>query len=327
MRFLVTGASGFIGSHVVELLLASGLEVVCPVRNPSALGHLEGIRAEVVSLESIEDVAESGAGFDYVIHLAGATRAPDYESYRRANVDWTRRLLQAFCSPNLKVPLKRFLLVSSQAASGPSPPDGTPARESDPPRPVSPYGRSKLEAEEATMSFGESIPVTIVRPPTVFGPRDADVLGVFRSAQFRLAPCLAGPDRLVSMIYVEDLAEGILRAALSHAARGQIYFLANVAPVIWREFALEVARILGYRAVCFPIPLALAKAMALTGDLISKVSNAKPVFRSEKFEEMKQIAWVCSTEKALTELNWQPCTPLEKAVKTTAAWYRKRGWM
>ena len=177
------------------------------------------------------------------------------------------------------------------------------------------------------MSFEERIPVTIVRPPTVFGPRDADVLGVFRSAQFRLAPCLAGPDRLVSMIYVEDLAEGILRAALSPLAQGQIYFLANAAPVVWREFALEVARILGYRAVCLPIPLAVGKAMALTGDLISKVSNANPVFRSEKFEEMKQLAWVCSTEKATKELSWQPSTPLEEAVKTTAAWYRKHGWM
>lgn len=312
---------------MVELLLASGHEVVCPVRNPAARGHLQGITAEAIPLESIEDVAERDPGFDYVIHLAAATRAPNYGAYWRANVDWTRRLLRAFCSPNLQASLKRFLLVSSQAASGPSLADGTPVRETDPPRPVSLYGRSKLEAEEVAMSFRERIPVTIVRPPTVFGPRDKDVLGVFRSARFRVAPCLAGLDRLVSMIYVEDLAEGILRAALSPAAKGQIYFLANVAPVIWREFALEVARILGYRAVSLPIPLAVAKAMALTGDLISKVSNAKPVFRSEKFEEMKQIAWVCSTEKALAELDWQPCTPLDKAVQKTAAWYRKRGWL
>lgn len=327
MRFLVTGATGFIGSHMAELLLARGWEVVCPVRNTALLRNLAGFRAEIVPLASIEEQVRKGPGIDYVIHIAGATRAPDYETYKYANVEFTRRLLDLFTNTESDRTLKRFVLISSQAASGPSADDGSPTCESDVPRPISLYGRSKLEAEELVHSFGMTVPVTIVRPPTVFGPRDVDVLGVFRSARFRIAPFLAGPDRLVSIVYVGDLVEGILQATLSPAAQGQTYFMANPRPVVWREFALQVARVLKYRAYPLPIPLGLTKLISLAGDSVMRWTGNTPLFRSEKLEEMKRIAWVCSAEKALKELNWQAGTPLEDDIHATATWYRNHGWI
>lgn len=327
MRCLVTGATGFIGSHLVELLLANGWQVVCPVRDSSALRHLQGISAEVIPMGAIAHHILNGPGFDYVFHVAGATRARTYREYQAANVRYTWVLLKQLADRRARRRLQRFVLMSSQAAAGPSPDDGTPVTESDDPRPLSLYGRSKLEAEVVAASFRDKIPLTIIRPPTVFGPRDADVLGVFKSACFRITAYLAGPDRLVSIIYVEDLIRGILHAALSPEAVGGTYFLANPEPVVWRQFALDVADVLGCKVVSLPVPLRVMQAVALCGDVICKVSNSPPLFRSEKLEEMMQIAWVCSPEKARRELGWQPGTPLREAIGKTAEWYRANGWI
>jgi nucleoside-diphosphate-sugar epimerase len=327
LRALVTGATGFIGSHMAEALVGKGWEVVCPVRDVSKLRHLSGIQAHAVPLSGLSSEIGKGPGFDYVIHLAGATRARDYRGYREANVDSTRRLLGLFSEPAANSRLKKFVLVSSQAACGPSPDDGTPVTESDPLCPVSLYGRSKREAEEVALSFSDRVPVTVIRPPTVFGPRDTDVLAVFKCTRYRLAPCLAGPDRMISMIYVEDLVEGILTAAQASKAEGQVYFLANSQPVVWREFVLQVATIAGCRAITLRVPLFVMRLAALAGDLLGKVRETPSLFRSEKLEEMKQIAWVCSPEKAYRELQWRPQTPLPAAIEKTLVWYREHRWI
>jgi len=327
VKALVTGATGFIGSHMTQALLKRGWEVVCPVRDLSSLRHLRGIPARIIPLTQVGSELGKDRGFDYVIHLAGATRARDYAGYRRANVESTRLLLEYLSKPAANSSLKRFVLVSSQAACGPSPDDGTPITESDPLCPVSLYGRSKREAEEVALSFKEQVPITIIRPPAVFGPGDADVLSVFKCARYRLAPCLAGRDRMVSLIYVEDLVDGIITAALTLKSRGEIYFLANPEPVVWRKFVLEVARVAGYRAVTLRVPLFLMYVAALTGDLVGKVRKIPPLIRSEKLEEMKQVAWVCSSEKARRDLRWRAGTPLEVAIEKTLEWYRQHAWI
>jgi nucleoside-diphosphate-sugar epimerase len=236
-------------------------------------------------------------------------------------------LLELFSRPAANSLLKKFVLVGSQAACGPSRDDGTPVTESDPLCPVSLYGRSKREAEEVALGYSDRVPVTIVRPPTVFGPRDTDVLAVFKCTRYRLAPCLAGPDRMISIIYVEDLVEGIFTAAVASKSLGQAYFLANSQPVVWREFVLQVATIAGCRAVTFRVPLFAMRLAALAGDLLGKVRKTPPIFRSEKFEEMKQIAWVCSPEKAYRDLQWRPETPLPIAIEKTLRWYIEHRWI
>jgi nucleoside-diphosphate-sugar epimerase len=327
MRALLTGATGFIGSHMAELLVAKGWEVVCAVRTESGLRHLEGACVQLVTLDNLEDWVLHNDPVDYVIHVAAATRARNYDGYRKANVELTRGLLERLAEPRLSNALKRFVLVSSQGAAGPSPDGKMPVTESDPPHPVSLYGRSKLEAEQITLSYADLVPVTIVRPSTVFGPRDTDVLGLFRAAKFGLAPCLSGPPRLVSIIYVQDSIRGILAAATSDRSVGQTYFLANPEPVVWREFSLQVCRIMGRRGILLPLPLPLMRIVAAVGDQISKYTGFTPLFRTEKLEEIKQIAWVCSTEKAHDDLGWQAETAVPDAVRVTAEWYRAHGWI
>ncbi len=143
----------------------------------------------------------------------------------------------------------------------------------------------------------------------------------------RLAPCIAGPDRKVSIIYVEDLVDGIFTAAVGLKSLGQVYFLANTEPVIWREFVLQVALIAGCRAVTLRVPLLAMRLAALAGDLVGKVRETPPLFRSEKLAEMKQIAWVCSPEKAYRDLQWRPGTPLPVAIEKTLVWYREHRWV
>ncbi len=327
MRALVTGATGFIGSHVVEFLLAEGWEVVCPVRNPSVLRHLEGQPVHVFPIDRLAAEIKQRSDLDYVIHIAGATRATNYETYHRSNVDLTRLLLELLRSQNIKAELKRFVLVSSQAAVGPSPADGKAVAEDYPASPVSMYGRSKLEAERVAAEFMDDLPITIVRPPTVFGPRDTDVLNVFKFACYRFAPCLSGPDRLVSVIYVKDLAQGISAAARSDVAKGETYFLSNPDPVVWKEFGLQVARIMGCRAVALPVPINIMKLLALAGEFAGRLTGEPSLFRTEKFEEMKQLAWVCSPNKALRDLDWFTTTPLDHAIQETAKWYADHGWI
>jgi nucleoside-diphosphate-sugar epimerase len=326
MRFLVTGGTGFVGSHMVELLLKEGHEVVCPVRSLSALRNLADIPATIVTMDRIEETLAHGPAVDYVIHLAASTRSLDYEGYRKANVDYTRMLLQHFAVPERAQALKRFVLISSQAVAGPSN-DGAPVKESDPPRPVSLYGHSKLEAEELVASFGGRLPVTVIRPPTVFGPRDVDVLGVFRTAKFGFVTYIAGPDRLVSIVYVEDLVNGILKAALSSVARDRAYYMANPEPVVWKDFSLLIARILGCRAVAIPVPLALMRILSAGGDILGRVRGKAVLFRSEKLVEMEQLAWVCSSERAYRELQWKPRVPLDEAIRKTAQWYKDNKWL
>lgn len=311
----------------MELLLKMGWEVVCPVRNPQRLRNLERMPCRIMPYEHLTQEIEAEPAFDYAIHVAGATRAMNYAEYHEANVSETRRLLTLFANLPGECAPKRFVLVGSQAAAGPCPDREIPVTESREPRPVSLYGRSKLEAERVVLSFSDRLPVTVVRPSTVFGPRDLDVLGAFRCAKYRFSPYLAGPDRMFSIIYVEDLAAGIVAAAQANVPSGRVYFLANDAPVSWREFSLKIARLTGCRTVQLPVPLPLMRLASLIAEAVGRLTNKPQLLRAEKFEEMRQVGWVCSTEKARQELHWEPKVPLDQAILKTAQWYRKHGWI
>lgn len=328
MRCLITGGTGFVGSHVVEHAIRKGWEVLCLVRDINSVRFLKDMPVKCCSMDRLESELIESPNIDFVIHVAGATRALTYADYYKANVEYTKWLIGLLISSGATRNLARFVLVSSQAAAGPSGYNGEPVTEQDTPAPVSNYGRSKLEGETTTLSFMQRIPVTIVRPPTVFGPRDTDVFGVFRSARFRITPVVAGPDRLVSVIYVEDLAHGIVEAAIcDHVPSGEIFFLANEQPVIWREFARQIGKSLGYDPAVVPVPLSAMRLIGKAGDLIGYFTRKPALIRSEKIMEMEKLAWVCSASKARELLSWTTSTPLNIAIDKTRDWYVREGWI
>ena len=328
MRCLITGGTGFVGSHVVENAQKRGLDVICPVRDTASTRYLKDMNVKTCRLDELESELRKSPGIDYMIHVAGATRALTPKEYDDANVVFTRQLLQLLVDSGASTYIRRFVLVSSQAAAGPSTKDYDPVSEEDDPHPLSNYGRSKLQGEIAASAFYRELPITIVRPPTVFGPRDTDVFGVFKSARFRITPVLAGPDRKVSIVYVEDLADGIVTSAQStNVPSGEIFFIANEQPVIWREFAQLVGRKMGYKPLVTPVPIALMKLIGKIGDIAGKITGKPALIRSEKIMEMEQLSWVCSTSKARDMLGWTASTPLDEAVERTRDWYLRHGWL
>ena len=327
MKILVTGATGFIGSHIVEALNASGHSTVCLVRNTSSVGHLQATPTRLVPWDNLEELMHEDHCIEYVIHAAAATRARNYQQYYDANVAPTMRLIRAFRDSPNKENLKRFLLVSSQAVAGPSNAGDTPLDETSPPAPMSDYGRSKLEAEKVVWDASDTLPVTVVRPCTVFGPRDVDVLGVFRSVRWGVVPYVGGADRYVSVIFVQDLVQGIVAALFSPSSIGKTYFMANPQPVIWKRFALEIAEVTGCKALPIPVPLSLMRVVATAGDFMSYLTRRPLLLRTDKLQEMIQEAWVCSPSRALQDFGWQASTPLRTAIALTHKWYEAHGWL
>ncbi|MGC8657523.1 MAG: NAD-dependent epimerase/dehydratase family protein [Desulfomonilaceae bacterium] len=327
MRCIVTGATGFIGSHLAESLLNEGHEVLCPVRDPSKPRHLILPKANIFPIGDLEKEIRSNSNFDYVFHLAGATRALNYEDYRIANVYLTRDLLDLILKTFDLKRFKRFVFVSSQAASGPALDAQTSVSEYDPPNPVSLYGKSKLEAEEVVKEYGNSIPYVIIRPSTVFGPRDTDVLGVFKSCKYRLIPCLTGRKRQVSVVFVEDLVTGIKRAAFLSKSINQIYFIANPKPVVWRQFIADIAELMGVHPVILPMPAFFLKTVGFFTDIIGNLLGKPLLLRSEKIAEIDQWYWICSSQRAYHDLGWFPQNSLKENLKKTIDWYYQEGWI
>lgn len=326
-RCVVTGATGFVGSHLIDYLLASGADIVCPVRKQHNLKYLTNKNVTITTFEELEKEIRSKGNLDYFFHVAGATRALSYKDYYSANVELTERLLQLILRATDFKYFKRFVFISSQAVSGPAPNSITPVTESDSPNPVSWYGGSKLEAERIVQKYSDKIPIVIIRPSTVFGPRDTDVLGVFKSCKYHLAPCLTGKDRMVSVIYVEDLVDGIIEAASSHKTSRKTYFLTNQEPVVWRDFIRDVGRLMESSVVILPIPRFVLKPFGFVSDLVGRFTGVPSLFRTEKIREMDQWFWICSPEAAHRDFGWVAQNELSRSLTNTYLWYKAQGWL
>lgn len=330
MRSLVTGAAGFVGSHLVEELLRRGGEVTCLVRTTTNRRWLASLPVRYVVgdvASTPEALPDAVAGQDYVFHLAGVIKAPDAETYRRANVWGTKQLLEACLAAGQarRGAMRRVVLVSSLAAAGPAV-DRRPLREGDTCRPVSWYGQSKMEAEELGRTYGALVPLTVVRPPVVYGPRDRDGLLYFRAVACGLRPLLTA-EVLLSLVHVRDLVDGLLRAAGAPAAAGQTYYLANAEPISLADLAWRVGQAIGGRSVPVPLPPGAVWAAAALAELGAWLVGRRTIFNRDKAQELLARYWLCSPARAGAELNWQPRVPLDAGLRETAAWYRAQGWL
>ncbi len=318
---LLTGGTGFLGSHLAEALVREGSRLRCLVRPSSSYGPLQraGVELAFGRLEDAASLRRAVGGCDVVFHVAGATKVTRVEEYTRINVEGTRRLIEAAAAAASSATV---LYVSSLAACGPSR-AGVLLAEDDPLRPVSAYGRSKRDGEEAVRASG--LKWVIARPPAVYGPRDRDVLSLFKLAARRLAPRPGRHERTVSLIHVKDLCAGLIQAAEARA--GSTYFLSDPRPYAWNEVTDTIAAAVGRRVVRFPVPMFLVWSAALVSGGYGRLTGRPVIFNRDKVRELTFTHWACSSAKAARELGFQPAHDLKRRVEETAAWYRKEGWL
>lgn len=323
---LVTGANGFVGGRLCEVLLERGYAVRALVRKTSDLSRLEGVGVNLAygELNDPPSLIDAASGVDVVFHVAGKIKAPSLQEYMEANRQGTKNLLEAVCevSPDLQ----RFVYVSSLAAGGPGPTD-RPVTEDDPPRPVTPYGASKLAGEKETLAFADRLSVALVRPPAVYGPGDTQVLGFFRTVCWHLKPYFGAPTAQVRLVYVDDLVEGLILAAEHQQAIGQVFYIAEDQNRTWLELESIIAREAGVWAVPVRIPRWFVRSVATITELAYKPTRKTPALNRHKAEDFLQQNWTCSVAKAERMLGYRCRFPFEKGAAITISAYREKGWL
>ncbi|MHC4970870.1 MAG: NAD-dependent epimerase/dehydratase family protein [Planctomycetota bacterium] len=324
---LVTGGHGFLGSHLVELLLARGFSVRCLLRpdRPAAVFADSSVEVARGDLRRSEGLAEAVSGVDLVFHVAGLVTARGPAEFRSVNVEGTRRLAAAV--GRLNRTCRRFVYVSSQAAAGPSP-DGRPVPEDRPPQPLTHYGRSKLEGERVLPDALQGVAWSVVRPPAIYGPRDEGILPFFQLAALGFAAGLEGPrGRRFNLLHARDVAEGTLAAAETPAAAGRTYFLADEhgTGYGYRDVAESLERAFGRRTRRVPLPDLLLDLAGVITDEVAWLCGRRPVFGRDKAREIKARWWLCSPERAARELGWRARIPLDDGIAETARWYAEAG--
>lgn len=330
MSILITGATGFIGSLLTASLSARqqqpGEKIYCLVRRTSALTHLEKLPIALVPGDLFSDAALIPvlSEITRVIHLAGVTKARTEAEYFRGNGEATRNLLK-LCAQHAKK-LQRFVYVSSLAAAGPSA-DGHLVTEEEIPHPVSIYGRSKLAGETACQEFCRVFPLTIIRPPAVYGPREKDIYEYFKQVKLGVRLRLGWRQRQASMIHGQDLVNGILLASAHPAAAGETYFMTNPQPYDWHELGAALATAMQKKTISLTVPEFIAPVLAAFSELGARISGKPALLNFDKINELRQYYWVCSGEKARQQLDFTPALSIQQGLLQTYQWYKENGWL
>ena len=328
MKAFVTGGTGFIGSHLVEALLASGeWNVRCLVR--SKLKWLEGLDITPVrgTLFDTALICEALCDVDVVFHVGALTRAPSWDALYRENVEATLSLLNAVKTSNPgvgKVVIASSLAVIGKAATAK-------ADETTPLNPITRYGRSKAQMEAALAqedSDGKNLihelPIVIIRPPSVYGPREKDIFTFFKMVSNGLCPIIRGIGAL-SLVHVQDLVRGMLQAARSEATTGNTYFIGSDEDVTWNQLHHAVTTVLGRRALKLPIPRWLVQPAGFVSELAGRLTGRYPPMNREKASEIRSAVKACSSLKANRDFGYRQSVSLMDGVRNTLSWYQEQG--
>lgn len=327
MKVLLTGASGFVGSHILDALCAREMAVVLLLRHSSSLRfiepHMPQVEVRRGALDDPASLVAALAGVTHVIHCAGIIKARLASEFDRINALGTRHLVEAVNSRAGSV--VRLVHLSSMAAGGP----GTfaaPAREGADPRPVSAYGRSKLAAErEVTANCRTDF--VLVRPPGVYGPRDAAFLSLFRAVQRGLCPRFGRRPQELSLVHVHDLAKVVV-ALLEHPkAQGLTVNVASAEMVTGDQLCQEISGALGVRGRRLTLPFWVLRAACWAADVVAALTGCPSIIGSDKYHELAAPGWVCDTTRLRHELGLDCPTRLGDGVRKTVVWYREHGWL
>ncbi len=328
MKVLITGATGFVGSHVVDVLLERGHDVFYIARSTSNMRWLDGKKVTRVdgSLFDVDSLKDAVTGMDALIHVAGLTAARNEAEFRKGNLDATQNLIDAVRAYNPG--LKSFVHTSSLTVCGPAPSLERPTTEDQTDlRPLTAYGRTKKLAEDAVRQAMD-IPWTIVRPPAVYGPRDAAILSFFQAVHKGLATLIGFGDSRVSLVHARDLARGIVMAMEQPVAIHQTYFITSDEFYSWPQI-VDVTKTAMGKSFVLPVrlPHSLVLGIAGTVGFFGKLSGKPPVLDYEKGLDLIQPYWICSSEKARRDLGYRQEVSLKDGIRGTVQWYREHKWL
>lgn len=319
-KIVLSGANGFLGSHLVDRLLKENFDIHCLVRKSSNLKWLKGknIQLHTCGLENLEALKEVLEGANYIFHLAGTVSSFDYEGYHRGNVDLSKNILDAALASSASI--KNIVVTSSQAVSGPSTKNDLYESVSNP---VSWYGQSKLEQELLCKKYYHQLPISIARPSIIYGPRDVEFLEFIQAVNMGIVPLVGKEDKPISSIYVEDLVEALYQMAMSEKTPGEIYHIASFEVLTWKELGAICADNLRKNPLYLRLPHFVIKMAGALSGFMGKVKGKAPTFDSQKALEGVQPGWVCNVEKAKRDFNFEAKKSAKEALKETIAWYKE----
>ena len=339
MKILVTGASGFIGSFIVEEALRRGMETWAAVRKSSSKAFLADERIHFIelNLSSEEQLREQlkDLQFDYVVHAAGVTKCLDKADFRRINTEGTQNLVRAIVA--LQMPLKRFVYISSLSIMG-AIREQQPyeeIRESDTPQPNTAYGRSKLEAEQWLQQLplylegagGRPFPYVILRPTGVYGPRERDYFMMFKSIQAHSDFAVGFRQQDITFVYVTDVVQAVF-LALERGVTGRRYFLSDGEVYQSSTFSNLIRRELGNPWwIRITAPLWVLRLVTCCGEYIGRLTGRVTALNNDKYNIMRQRNWRCDIEPARRELGYEPQVKLEEGVRRCVQWYKENKWL
>jgi nucleoside-diphosphate-sugar epimerase len=327
MKVFLTGASGFVGSHVLDSLRAGHHEVSILLQRTSNTRfisrHVPEVTVHYGSLEDFEVLKEAMSGIEAVIHCAGKIKALHSADFYRVNQAGTCNIVMA--ANACRESVRHLIYISSLAVSGPGV-LGSPAEETGEPRPVSVYGQSKWLGEVDVRQHC-LVPWTILRPAAVYGPRDTEFLAVFQKVKRRVMPLVSGAKRALNMVYGPDVAAAVLCSLMHERSAGGTYHVAAEPPCTDEEFMQEIAGQLQCRPLRLPIPRSALYLACVVQEIRSRVTGRPNILSRQKLPELLAPGWVCSTDRIRRDLGFTAPTSLKEGVKQTLDWYRREGWL
>ena len=331
MKILITGASGFIGSFIVEEALRRGFETWAAVRKSSSKQWLQDKRIHFIELnlsKKTQLVKQlEGKDFDYVVHAAGVTKCLDKADFRRINTEGTKNLVDALIE--VKMPLKRLVFVSSLSVFG-AIKEQQPyeeIRESDVPQPNTEYGRSKLAAEQYLDSIGARIPYIILRPTGVYGPKEKDYFIMAKSIKQHSDFAVGYRQQDITFVYVEDVVQAIF-LALEKGENGRKYFLSDGQVYQSATFSKLIHEELGRPWwIRLTVPEWVLRVVTFVGEYVGRMTGQVTALNNDKYNILRQRNWRCDIEPARKELGYEPKVMLDEGVKRTIKWYKDNRWL
>lgn len=327
-KIFITGATGFVGSHLVDKLLEDNKNIIyCLVRKSSDLQWLKDKPFNLIygglDMQLNPELKEVLSSCDYVYHIAGAVKGLAKDDYYNINVTGTKNLLDFIIQSNAR--LKKFVFVSSLAASGPGLGEDI-ITEDNSPSPVSWYGQSKYQAEQIVKSYAKYFPITIIRPPPVYGPRDIGFLPIFKAINNNLIPVI-GKGTKTNFVYISDLVKGIILAAESDKSQNEIFNIGDKINLYSTDAFKIIADSINKKSIVIKIPIFIIYFTAIISELKIKITKKPQIFNLQKIAELKQTNWTMDITKAENLLGYKPDVSVEKGGKITFEWYKKQDWL